>query len=265
MMRVFFVLLTSSPVLNQELAWRVMNCFSNASFMNAVSKVDFGKDHCPLQTALGDLYDQLILAEKSDEWSELKGEVDEVGDVFGRVLLVCSALLALLSSNPEARGLSAKDAVPLLTYKGEGPLENSLRQILMENKTWQKLIDLTNRVAGTAKLWYPKLVSIGLSLEECELDPAKLFPVLCDGLGQLEELRQNLKPNATNALENLMGRAATTVVKYLTSCKEISELDTSLFPGFSQNLLLLEREAGITDAMVPLQWLARKEVQGDQS
>lgn len=136
-------------------------------------------------------------------------------------------------------GLSAKDSLPILNYKGSEALEASLQSLMKEKKFWKRMVDFTNSTAGSAKELFPQLkkamdestaaLNGGCRPEVWLATLAEILPILC-------KLRKGLKPRATLDLEAVLLQMIPSTCKFITSSKTADEIDTDQVAIFSDNL-----------------------------
>ena len=178
----------------------------------------------------------------SEKW-ELIGPIH---DIYDRFHDASKAILVLLAPCPEMLGLSAKDTLSLIDYKGCEAFESSLQGTIQDVKFWRRQVDETNRVAATSKEEYPKLKA---HLEEALASfnggcmPEVWLASLAQTLPDLSDMRKGLKPGATKELEECLVKMISSVAKYITSAKTIEGMNMDHVTAFAQNLDLFDQKS----------------------
>lgn len=152
-----------------------------------------------------------------------------IHETYERFQNIAKGLLALLHPSPEEYGLGAKHALPLLEYKGSQAFECSIVSAIQGNKHWRRLVDSSNKVAGSSKEQFP-ILSQCLAKAKEGVDggvrPELYLSTLAETLPLLDAMRMGLKPKATEPLEVKLMKMLPATCKYIISAKTCDGIDT---------------------------------------
>lgn len=224
----------------EVLSIALMETFENDLFVSMVNSADVY--HERLGKTLTTFHMNMKNAMELESWALMSPS----HDVYGRMHTVAKAILAILLPCPEGVGLSAKDALPLIDYKGSSALETSVAGAVQDTKFWRRLVDATNKTAGTSKEQYPLLHAC---LEEAKpafnggSGPDVWLKILSECLPKLEGIRSGLKAGASTELETILVKMIPAVAKYITSSKTIEEINTDQVDAFVLNLDLFDEDS----------------------
>ena len=227
----------------QVLANRIHNGFCNDGFIKLLGEVD---RHRPeIGCFFKKLKEELDTAGGTSTWSEMTTEAPGIKDIYERIGKIAKALLTCLEPRPEELGLSAKDLLPILTYKGDNVLELSVKALLVENKAWTKMVDATNKAAGTSKILFPQMQDLMARLTAAQGDDIgeeglEALPLVCEALKKVEEFRRGLKPHATQDMEASLLDLVLKVGKHIVSSKTMeAKMDADHIAELGEGLPLL--------------------------
>ena len=241
----------------QVLSKRILSCLCNDVFVKAVTAGAQSKHE--ILHFCTEFKNHMDKIQQDNEWDDLVEPLHGLKEVYGRLKTVTFAILALLLPCPESHHLAAKDVLPILTYKGDEVLESTLQHLFTKNDFWKKQVDLTNKYAASGKLLWPKLqMAMGglqdLAVEESGAKgPGVVLEAVCQALEMLGELREGMKPNATETLEALLEQLAPPIAKYILSSKDLATINVALVPKLAKGMELLMRgseEHGIDENLV---------------
>ena len=234
--------------------------FANDTFVHAVTQAE--SHYEKLASTLKIFHGHCQNAQALEEPWQLLAPVHEV---YGRMHNITKCILTLLEPSPEMIGLSARDTLPLLDYKGSDALESSLQGALQEKKFWRLQVDDTNRVAASTKEQFPKLKKCLLDATEAKnggCRPEVWLKVLSEALPLLPEMRKGLKSEGTFELEAILIEMIPATGKFITSSKNVEDLDTNQVTTFAHHLDLFDetilRNMGLEDHMSELSDLHQK-------
>ena len=242
----------------EALGKHIIDCFAQDSFIKALNKADENpKGITFVLTALRQRFEKQL---NHSQWQELLDVGTSVAGAVSRVYDCSKGLLVLLLACPEREGLSVKDLLPLLNYKGSWVLESSLKALMTENKYWSQSVNLANKFAGVAKANFPILKEHEdkmKALKSKEFEPELWLETISAALKATPELRTKLKPNATKRLESYVRAEVAPLVKYITSAESPQGLAVTSVQSLADGLTLFESDAAISDLLQKLQkWQA---------
>lgn len=208
---------------DQVLRKALMDTFANDVFLGMVTAADVHSSK--LCKTLKTFHMNVTNAMSCDTWKHMA----PVHATYARMHSISKALLSVLLPSPEIIGLSARDSLALVDYKGSEALEAAIQGAMQEKKFWRRCIDSTNRTAGTAKEQFPVLKECFDKSKDAlngGCRPEIWLSVLAECLPKLDGLRKGLKPGATHDLEAFLLQMIGPTAKYIASEKSAEKIDT---------------------------------------
>lgn len=169
-----------------------------------------------------------------------------IHDTYERLHCISKGLLALLHASPEEYGLGVKNALPLLEYKGSEAFESSIASAIEQNKYWRRLVDSSNKAAGSSKEQFPILSTCLAKAKDAVnggVRPEVYLNTLAEILPLLDGMRMGLKPAATQELEIKMMTMLPSTCKYILAAKTCDGIDTEKVSNLIDHLDLFDAKS----------------------